>query len=88
LLASNELDSAPVRRGSEQPIVRPSPGAVEIPARGWAGWFPRSLRAKRLTLLWAFLLHRRRQKMAMEELSRTFAERRRLRDAEFLREQG
>lgn len=38
--------------------------------------------------LWVFLIHRRRQKMAMEELSRKFAERRRAKDAEFLREQG
>jgi len=38
--------------------------------------------------LWVFLIHRRRQKAAMDELSRQFAERRRARDAEFLREQG
>jgi len=31
--------------------------------------------------LWAFLIHRRRQKLAMEELSRKFAERRRQRAA-------
>jgi hypothetical protein len=38
--------------------------------------------------LWVFLIHRRRQKAAMEELSRQFAERRRAKDAEFLRDQG
>jgi len=38
--------------------------------------------------LWVFLIHRRRQKAAMEELHRKFAERRRQSDSEFLREQG
>ena len=38
--------------------------------------------------LWIYLIHRRRQKEAMAELSRKFAELRRQRDAEFLREQG
>jgi len=38
--------------------------------------------------LWVFLIHRRRQRAAMEELSRKFAAQRRQRDAEFLRSQG
>ena len=38
--------------------------------------------------LWAFLIHRRRQKAAMERLSRSFDERRKKGDAEFLRNQG
>jgi len=37
---------------------------------------------------WIYLIHRRRQKAAMEELHRKFEARRRQRDAEFLREQG
>jgi hypothetical protein len=37
---------------------------------------------------WIYLIHRRRQKAAMEELRRRFEERCRRRDAEFLRSQG
>ena len=38
--------------------------------------------------LWAFLIHRRRQKAAMDELHRRFVAMREAKDAEFLREQG